>query len=352
MKRVTILDVAAGADVSIASVSAALNKQPGVSDETRSRIIDVANRLGWVPSVRGRSLSGKRAFAVGLVIERPPEVIESDPFFAGFIAGIESILAEHGFALVLQIAANRRSSIDRHRQLMLDHRVDGVFVTDLSARDARIDLVRDLGLPAVAVNSDPGCPVPSVRQDYRPGLVDLVHQVVWLGHHNVAHVAGQRGMVHTRQRLKVWRTELDRAGHAPGEVVYGDFSAESGSRAADRLLADPAVAPTAVVCANDLMAIGFVARAAALGWDVPGEISVTGFDGVHLGAHVRPPLTTVQTAPRQLGSAAGKLMMRAVTGEDVEDVDIEPTALLMRDSLARPRPRRRRDPARRSRTGR
>ncbi len=94
--RVTILDVAAQAGVSISSVSAALNGRPGVSEDTRGRIVDVAQQLGWVPSLRGRSLSGRKAYAVGLMLERSSEVIESDPFFAGFIAGVESVLERQG----------------------------------------------------------------------------------------------------------------------------------------------------------------------------------------------------------------------------------------------------------------
>jgi DNA-binding LacI/PurR family transcriptional regulator len=146
-RRVTILDVAAQAGVSIASVSAALNERPGVSDETRARILSVAEQLGWVPSLRGRSLSGKRAYAVGLVIERPSSVIESDPFFAGFLAGVEVVLSRKGYALVA-----------------LDHRIDGAFLTDMARNDARVPMLQDLELPAVAVNPAADCGVPAVRQ--------------------------------------------------------------------------------------------------------------------------------------------------------------------------------------------
>ena len=209
---VTILDVAARAGVSISSVSAALNGRPGVSEQTRARIIEVAQQLGWVPSLRGRSLSGRKAYAVGLALERPSAVIESDPFFAGFIAGVESVLEQHGFALVLQVASSRRSAVQRYEQMALDHRVDGVFLTDLARDDARVRLVTELGLPAVAVNSSPRCSLPSVRQDHRPGLVELMDEVVSSGHKRIAHVAGRRGFIHTRQRVEVWRSALANAG--------------------------------------------------------------------------------------------------------------------------------------------
>lgn len=331
--KVTILDVAAQAGVSISSVSAALNGRPGVSEDTRERIAAVAQQLGWVPSLRGRSLSGRKAYAVGLVLERSPEVIESDPFFAGFIAGVESVLELQGFALVLQVASNRRAAVERYRRMALDHRVDGVFLTDMSQDDARVRLVTDLGLPAVAVNSSPRCTLASVRQDHRPGLAELMDHVIALGHQRVAHVAGRKGLIHTRQRVEVWRSALQKAGLEPGPLVYGDFTTESGSRAADALLAAGGETPTAVVCANDLMAIGFIARVSALGIDVPLEMSVTGFDGIPLGAFVRPALTSVATAPRVLGEAAASMLLAVIHGETPSDVTVPATKLLLRDSL-------------------
>jgi DNA-binding LacI/PurR family transcriptional regulator len=331
--RVTILDVAARAGVSISSVSAALNDRPGVSEETRRRIVEAAEHLGWVPSLRGRSLSGQKAYAVGLVLERSPEVIESDPFFAGFIAGVESVLEQQGYALVLQLASNRVSAVQRYRQLALDHRVDGVFLTDLARNDARVRLVTELGLPAVAVNSSPRCALPSVRQDHVPGLRELLEEVVALGHRRIAHVAGRKGLIHTRQRVEAWRAALAAAGLEEGPIVYGDFTVESGSRAADAVLDAAGPRPTAVVCANDLMAIGFIARVSARGVEVPMEMSVTGFDGIKLGAFVRPALTSVATSPRLLGESAAATLMSVIRGDSPPDVSVPATSLLWRDSL-------------------
>ncbi len=332
----TILDVAAEADVSISTVSSALNERPGVSAATRARVVSVAERLGWVPSLRGRSLASKRAYTVGLVMERPPTVIETDPFFAGFIAGVEVALSRRGYALVLQMAPTRGAALDRLRRLALDHRIDGAFLTDLATRDDRVTLVQELDLPSVAVNPDRGCPMPSVRQDHRPGLEGVMRRVVELGHTRVAHLGGRRGLIHTRQRAEVWRTTLRAAGLQPGTVVYGDFTAASGSRAADRILGGDGPLPTAVVCASDLMAIGFIARASALGVDVPSRVSVTGFDGLPIGAYVRPALTTVTTSPRALGEAAARTLLSRIDGEPAPDVDVPPTAALFRESLVAP----------------
>ncbi|MBM7797469.1 DNA-binding LacI/PurR family transcriptional regulator [Microlunatus panaciterrae] len=334
-KRVTIADVAREAGVSISSVSVALNGGPGVSEETRARIAEVARSTGWVPSVRGRSLSGNRAFALGLVLQRKPEVLEADPFFAGFIGGVESILERRDFALVLQLASSRSGMIDRCRRLALARRIDGMFLTDIRLRDPRIPLLAMLGLPTVAINAGPGCPFPTVRQDPEPGMRDLMAHLVGLGHRRIAHVSGGKGMIHSAQRLKAWRRGLDAAGLPHGPVVQGDFTSEGGSRAADELLSLPEP-PTAVVCANDLTAIGFIARATEIGFHVPHQVSVTGYDGIQLGSFMRPPLTTLLTSPHGLGRAAAGLLLDLIDGKPVTDVEIQPASLIIRGSTAAP----------------
>lgn len=336
-EKVTIVDVATRAGVSISSVSAALNGGPGVSDGTRHRILAVANELGWVPSLRGRSLSGKRTYAVGLVIQRPAEVLEADPFFAGFIGGVESVLETRGQALVLQVSSDRRRLIERYRQFARDKRVDGVFLSEIELDDPRIPLLTELRLPTVAINADRGSsPFPTVRQDHRPGMRALIDHLVGLGHRRIAHVSGSPEFIHSAQRIVEWRRALEDAGLPPGPIVVGDFTSEAGARAASQLLAlDPR--PTAVVCANDLMAIGFIARASGIGLHVPQDISVTGYDGIQMGTYIRPPLTTLQTSPAEIGREAALLLLETIEGHSPRDVDIAPASLVIRESTAPPK---------------
>jgi DNA-binding LacI/PurR family transcriptional regulator len=334
--RVTIVDVARAAGVSISTVSTALSGQSGVSDGTRERIRQVADTLGWVPSLRGRSLSRQRAFAVGLVIQRSARVIESDPFFAGFIGGVESVLEGSGYAMVLQVAADPQHVVDRYERLARDHRVDGAFITDVMDGDPRFDLCRRIGLPFVAVNTERGGPgTPAARQDHAAGLSDLVKHLVSSGHRRIAHVSGAPGYIHTRQREETWRNAVRSAGLRPGPCFIGDFSIESGSRAATALLRRTP-RPTAVTCANDLMAIGFIAGAAAMGLSVPEDVSVCGFDGIELGSYVRPQLATVRTNPHDLGSTAAAMLLRRIEGQDIGDEEIEPAAMRLGASVGPP----------------
>ena len=334
--RVTIVDVANKAGVAISSVSSALNGRPGVSDATRARIVQVASELGFVPSLRGKSLSGRRAFTVGLVLHRDPDVLELDPFFGGFIGGIEDAIDPRGYALVLQISSETDEVLQRYEKLAAGRRVDGVFINDIEVDDPRIPLLQKLELPAVAINPGAPFPFPAVRQEPESGIAAVIEHLVELGHRNIAYVGGRLDMWHSVQRERAWRAALDDRGLRPGPVVPGDFTYLGGASAASSLLelADP---PTAVVCANDLSAIGLIAQAQHLGVDVPGELSVAGFDDIRLGTYVRPRLTTVHTNPRELGREAGKMLLDLIDDGTVEDVRVPDAALVVRGSTSRVR---------------
>ncbi|MET0955358.1 MAG: LacI family DNA-binding transcriptional regulator, partial [Cryobacterium sp.] len=222
--KVTIADVAREAGVSKGLVSFALNDRPGVSAETRARILQVAGTLGWTPSLRARSLSSKRSFALGLVIARDPEVLGSDPFFTSFIAGVETILAPEGLALVLCVVPDEPTELQTYRTLVTDGRVDGVFLSDLRRDDNRIPCLAELGLPAVTLGRpDQPSPFPSVSIDDTSGVAASVRHLVELGHRRIAHVAGSPAMLHGGRRRDAFSAAMRAAGLGNGQVVETDF---------------------------------------------------------------------------------------------------------------------------------
>ncbi|HSE70097.1 MAG TPA: LacI family DNA-binding transcriptional regulator, partial [Nocardioidaceae bacterium] len=156
--RPTINDVARAAGVSKGAVSFALNNRPGLATETRERILTVARELGWTPNSRARALSVSRSFAVGLVMARPPVTLRADPFFPSFIAGLESVLSENGYALLLQVVPEHDHEHRSYRRLAEEGRVDGVFVTALHVDDTRPARLAERGLPAVIVGPALGEP--------------------------------------------------------------------------------------------------------------------------------------------------------------------------------------------------
>jgi len=329
-KRVTIVDVAERAGVAISSVSSALNNRPGVSEATRMRIVEAAAELGFTPSLRGKSLSGKRAYSVGLVVQRDPDVLELDPFFGAFIGGVEAYLDERDYALVLQMSSSATQTLDRYRRLAGDRRVDGVFLNEIEIDDARIALVRELELPAVAVNPAAGCPVPAVRQDFGDAVRALVGHFAATGHRRVAHVSGPMNYLHAAQRVETWRSALAEFGLEEGALVSGEFTYEGGLAATDAIAAD--AASTAVFCANDLSALGLIAGLARRGIGVPDRVSVAGFDGIQLGEYVHPALTTVRTAPRRIGYEAARLLLTTIEAGTAADAEVPPAELVLRGS--------------------
>ncbi|WP_394770777.1 LacI family DNA-binding transcriptional regulator [Lacisediminihabitans sp.] len=336
--RPTIADVAREAGVSKGLVSFALNDRPGVAAETRDRILSVANALGWRPSVRARSLSTDRSFALGLVIARDPEIISSDPFFPAFIAGIEGALAPAGQALVVSMVSDEEAEVASYRQLAAHDRVDGVILTDLRRNDPRIALLEELRLKAVTLgHPDVESSFPAVAVDDGPGIHSAVEHLAELGHRRIAHVAGPSSMLHGDRRSQSFTNALRALGLASDLVVETDFSAAGGAEMTAALL-DLDEPPTAIVFANDLMAIAGLGVAQRRGLRVPDDLSITGFDGSDIGAYLYPSLTTVTTPVLEWGRAAAELLLKSVIGDDdVHDIDLPAAQLLVRMSTAPPR---------------
>ena len=335
--RPTILDVAREAGVSKALVSFALNDRPGVSVGTRERILQVASDLGYRPSVTARSLSTSVSFAVGLVVARDPEVIAADPFFPSFISGVERVLAENGRVLVLSVVEPGPSEEAVYRTLAADRRVDGVFLSDLREGDSRSALLAELGLPAVTLGRYDGSASPAVVMDDAAGIADAVAHLAALGHERIAHVAGPDHLLHSQRRRTAFLRSCATAGLEPGPVAATDFSAGQGARAMEQLL-DLAEPPTAVVCANDPMAIAGLGVAHTRGLRLPDDLSITGFDDSEIAAHVYPSLTSARTRPARWGEAAARTLLDLIETGSAPDVDLEPAGLVVRHSTAPPRP--------------
>jgi len=342
-QRFTIADVARLAGVSKGTVSFALNGRGGVAAETRERILAAARELGWQPNHRARSLSVSRAFAVGLVVARPAELLGADPFFPAFIAGVETVLSPAGQSLLLQVVPPGEAEAAGYRTFATEGRVDGVFLTDLRSADRRIALLEELGLAAVTLNRpDIASSFPAVCADDRPGVTQAVAHLVDLGHVRIGYVSGPQDFIHSGSRREAWAAAMRDAGLAAGPLVVADFTAAGGAAATAHLL-DLPERPTAIVYANDVMAIAGMGVAHNRGLRVPRELSVVGFDGIELGSHVHPPLTTVTTDPFGWGRVAAETLMRVIdpaTQGAVDDVELAPARLQVRGSTAKPATRR------------
>ena len=328
----TISDVAARAGVSKGAVSFALNGRPGLSQQTRERILHAADELGFVPNSTARALAGRRAGSLGLIFARRPEMLRSDPFFPPFIAGVESTVSPIGQLLALRFVADADAEVAAYRDLAKTRRVDGVFVTDLRTSDPRPALLESLGLPAVTLNRpDVPSAAPAVCVDDAGAVRDAVEHLLQLGHRRIGQVCGPGMYLHTANRRRVCAEVLGAAGLPEGPVVEADFSAAGGASATRELL-DAPEPPTAILYASDLMAVAGLSVAHYLGLRIPDDLSVIGFDDHALSEHLAVPVATVQTDAFGWGQAAAGALLARVNGEQVSDIHLPAAEFVVRAS--------------------
>lgn len=337
-KRPTISDIAKAAGVSTGAVSYALNNRPGVSDTTRRRILDVAERLGWAPSSAARSLTGGRTNAVGLVVDRPARVLGIEPYFMQLISGIQEALSGGPTSLLLQVTDNSAAELATYRQWWAEHRVDGVLLVDLLLQDPRTELVRKLGLPAVVLGEpDEQDGLPCVWTDDRVAVVEVVEYLATLGHRRITRVAGPSEFVHTRARSQAFTESTERLGLEQARIVSADYSDESGARATRRVLTGDEP-PSALVFDNDVMAVAALGVAQELGLSVPADVSLVAWDDSTLCQLVRPALSAVRRPIAERGATALRLLMDVIAGEPPRQVKTSDPELVPRVSTG-PAPR-------------
>ena len=307
-----------------------------MSDETRERILAIAQELGWYPNRAARALSAARADACGLVLARPARTIALEPFFMEFIAGAELELATQSVALTIQLVRDVEEEIAVYRRWWGEHRVDGVLMVDLRVDDPRVEELVRLGLPAVIVGGPlQNEEIPAVWHDEGKVVTEAVQYLAAIGHSRVAHVTGVGEFVHTTQRTAAFEQAVRTLG-LEGEIVETDYSAESGARATRRLLSSPRRA-TAIIFDSDLLAVTGLGVAQQMGLVVPDDVSIVGWDDSLISQVVHPPLTAITRDIEAYGSAATRQLLAAIAGETVGDLETERGELTTRGSTGRPR---------------
>jgi DNA-binding LacI/PurR family transcriptional regulator len=337
VKRPTIADIAREAGVSKGAVSYALNGQPGVSEATRQRILTIAEQIGWKANSAARALSGASASAVGLALCRPARILGVEPFFMELISGIEAALSARSYALTLQVVTDHESEIAVYERWWGEQRVDGVLVCDVRVDDRRIDAVRELQLPAVAI-AGPGDfgGVPNVWSDDAAAITEAVEYLVALGHRNIARVGGLPDLLHTAIRTEAFGHVCKRLGVTHAVTVPSDYTGEEGSRATRRLLSSTP-RPTAIIYDNDIMAVAGLAVTQEMGLSVPGEVSIVAWDDSVLCSLVHPPLTALSRDVPAYGTRAARLLLELIAEGTAASVQDETAHLVPRGSTARPR---------------
>lgn len=292
-------DVARRAGVSHQTVSRVLNEHPSVREATRLRVLQAIEELGYRPNRIARALATRGFRSVGVVTT---DTVAHGP--ASTLLGIERAARDRGWGLsVASPAVQTRASMLEAIEHVLDQGPGGLLAIAPDDTTAQALPERRDGLPMVWVAGPPaGSRFPTVRVDQFAGARLVTEHLLRLGHRTVAHVSGPLDRDESRTRKAGWAAALRAAGIDPPAAAVGDWSPRSGFRIGSELARRPEV--TAVFAANDEMAIGVLRAYAEAGRDVPGDVSVVGFDDLPVSGFTVPPLTTVRQDFDELGRRA------------------------------------------------
>jgi LacI family repressor for deo operon, udp, cdd, tsx, nupC, and nupG len=336
-RNATIQDVARSAGVSTATVSRVLSKPDLVTEKTRTAVFNAVKSTRYRINRAAQNLRMQRAGAVLVLV---PNL--GKPFFSQILSGISDGFAESGLSVLITDTESRPLSGGDLAGRFLDGTIDGVISLDGDVDQVILQHCQDANVADRIVFTcewvdDPT--FPSIRSDNAKGAQLAIRHLHDLGHRKIAHVTGPKGNVLTESRRKGMLEERSRLNlRAPKEwIIRGDFTLESGQRAADLIAAMPDK-PTAVFCAADMVAFGLISGLKSHGLSVPEDISVVGFDDIEMSGSFVPSLTTIRQDRHRIGLlSAEKLLDRigGATGEAlIEVIDVE---LVVRESTAPPK---------------
>lgn len=330
-RRPTIADVAELAGVSPALVSFAFNERPGVSADTRERILAAAKQLRWRPSASARALTEARTRTIGLVLSRDADQLEVDSFFVRFLSGVERTLARADYAMLLQLipASDAAATLGGYERLSAAGRVDGFLLTDPELDDPRFALLEEAGIPVViAGRPATDAPFPWLETQHDRGIALAVEHLLGLGHERIGFLGGSAAYEHVQRRFAAWREALGAARLDDDRVEFAD--ADLGAAAAGLLERGP----TGVVCTSDALAIALTGVAGQRGMSVPGDVSVVGFDDSLLASLSSPALTSVRVDYTAFGAAASAALLAELEGIRAPPYNPSPPTLETRASTA------------------
>lgn len=336
-----IADVARLAGVSTATVSRALANPATVAEPTRTRVLEAVREMRYTPNVVAQTLRTQRTMMVLVIV---PDIANS--FFAEILRGIDATLSANGYGLIIGNLGNVTAREARFVDLAFAAQVDGALILSGHMPSSKWLQLSDAAIPIVAAcEAIPGTACPQVEIDNRSAARTAVAYLQSLGHRHIAYIGGPAGNILQVERRAGYRDAIAaNAGEPAVEFPVefpGDFSFAAGVAAATAFQSlKIKQRPTAVFAANDEMAIGFIKTVQDCGFNVPGDVSVIGFDDIAFAAFTTPALTTMRQPRFEIGEiAAGNLigLMAGRTGE-VAPLTRLNAELVVRTSTAPPKP--------------
>jgi LacI family transcriptional regulator len=313
---VSIREVAAHAGVSVATVSNVLNRPEIVARPTRDRVNASIRLLGFVRNESARQLRAGRSRTIGLVV-----LDVANPFFTDLARGVEDEASKAGLAVILCNSDDQERKEKRYLELLEEHRVQGVLITPVAGAGSRLARLQRRGTSVVLVDSrSPSRGQCSVAVDDVLGGDLAISHLLDAGHERIAYVSGPPGIRQVADRHEGALRAFARAGRSADDLQIidaGALNVAAGQKAGAEIAALPARSrPTAVFCANDLIALGVLQEMTRNRIRVPEEVSIVGYDDIDFAAAAAVPLTSVRQPRHQLGSTAARLLLDEAAADD------------------------------------
>lgn len=317
------------AKVSIATVSRTMNHVPTVGRKLAARVRDAARRLNYLPNSQARALGSGRSRLLGLIVS---EI--TNPFFPELIQGFEEVAVEHGYEILVNFTNGDPARMRQCARRMMERRAEGVAVLTFGSDQSVLEEPRARGVPLVFVGDGPARPDASFLQiDYHHGIRQGVEHLVALGHRDIGFVTGPARLSSAQARVEAFRAAMRECGMALHKnwLFESDHTLEGGMAAA-RLMLAKRRRPSALMCSNDLLAIGVLHEFARRGIRVPSDFSVIGYDDIRLTRMMAPPLTSILMSRTELARAAVTALRTRIEDGAPERVYIIKTRLVVRES--------------------
>ncbi len=329
-----IREIAKRAKVSTATVSRAINRIPTVDPQLAKRVWKVVQELGYYPNTQARGLVSGKTRIFGLIVS---EI--TNPFFPEIVQSFEHIAVQHNYEILLTSTVHDPKRMESSVRRMIERRVEGVAVLTFGMEDSLLEDLRFRKVPLVFVDVGPSVAhVSNIKINYQHGIRQAVQHLAALRHEHIAFITGPLNLKSAMARKDAFEESVREIGMRvePELVIEGDHTVEGGMKALAHL-AGLASRPTAIMCSNDMTAIGVMREAYDCGIAIPQELSVVGFDDVRLAQFMTPPLTTVQMSQTELAKLAFKALLTEVERETTSPTGTEyalDTALVLRKSTA------------------
>lgn len=312
-RAITIADVARRAGVSQSSVSRVLNANQTVDPAIARKVQQAVAALNYTPSVAARSLAHGRNDTIAMVV---PDL--GNPLFQGILQGLSRAAAADGYRVLV---ADTAESVDAEEATAIEarRRCDAIVLCAPRMPEKQLQALVERISPVVVVNRPlPEVDVPIVGVDYASGIHDLVDHLRELGHRHIAFVSGPEESASNDERLRGIASASAMWPELRIDVIPGGSRLEDGYAVAARVVAESGAGVTAVMAFNDLIAFGLMARLGELGVDVPGELSIAGFDDTPMAAFATPKLTSMSVPRGELGAQVWSRMRTLIAGEPIE----------------------------------